>query len=97
MEEKKEVFRMPIEVKRIIREEHREPVPDDVRILFSLDDMIMYLINYLEDRYMHKENHNPTYSEYNETMAKTCADEFGDWYWTLFSKGRRCTRLVSPI
>lgn len=105
-------YRMPVEVKRIIEEGvmdpngtvRNTPQPKDVGALFGVDDMIMYILNYLKDVEMH--NHNgydkkcdpphPEYDKYKEEIAQACAEELGDWYWTVFTRGRKCTSRVPP-
>lgn len=90
--------RMPHEVKEILMSKG-SPAVDDVRN-FSLDDMIMYIINYLDEPDMHQ-NANPPYDAYTHAIAKECAYSLGEWFWTIFTAPKvehtsRCTRRIPP-
>ena len=95
---KGEENRMPYEVKRIREKEGRDPTVDDVNI-FSLDDMIMYIINFLEQIKGEAAFTEPY--EYKLDIARECAYQLGEWFWTIFTAhnlqgGSRCTRMVAP-
>lgn len=94
----KEPNRMPNEVYQLLKQ-GIQPTVDHVQH-FSLDDMIMYIINFLEDPSMHQ-NHDPSYKEYTREIAIECAYSLGEWFWTIFTAhslqgGSRCTRRIPP-
>jgi hypothetical protein len=90
--------RMPNEVIQL-SQLGREVTVRDVEH-FSLDDMIMYIINFLVDPGMHRD-HDPVYDPYTEEIARECAYSLGEWFWTIFTSTKkegtsRCTRRVAP-
>jgi hypothetical protein len=66
--------RIPNEIGELL-EQGIEPTTKHVPN-FSLDDMIMYIINFLEDI--------STPYEYRKDIARECAYALGEWFWTIF-------------